>query len=238
MLARSDGVVSNVQADIGSSIAAYTAALRSRLRGPARHRASLVAEARDGLEDAAEAYRAGGLDDAAAQRQAVADFGTLPEVLPAYQAELGVVQGRRVATVLALGSPLMHLASELTWRYQPSVVAWQPPSSYRLLADVVDVGSYLIAAAAVLALVGFGVGSRWLGTARLVRVVAGGALAVVTTSLLSGLALTLFAPHLTVSWQTVAQGVASYAIFGYTAWAAARCFLITPARVERPLAGC
>lgn len=230
--------MSNGRADSDGSIAAYIAALRAQLRGPARYKASLVAEARDGLHDAAEAYRADGLDDATAQRKAVADFGRLPEVLPAYQAELGVAQGRRVAVMVAVGSPLMQVSSGLLWRYQAPAGEWRPPPAYLLLADVVDIGAYVMAAAAVLALLGFGVGSRYFGGARLARAVAAGSLAATTATLLAGFALAGFSPHMAVTWPVVVQSVASYAAFGWVTWAAVRCLAIMPARGEPRLADC
>lgn len=71
--------------------------LGARLRGPARLKADLLAEASDGLSDAAAAGRATGLDPAAAQRRAIEEFGPLALVGAAYQRELGLAQGRRTA---------------------------------------------------------------------------------------------------------------------------------------------
>jgi hypothetical protein len=90
---------------------AYLAELDATLRGPRRAKADLLAEARDHLVDATEAYEHGGLDRAAAEHAAVRDFGELAEIVPAYQAELGWVQGRRTAlTVLAVSA-----AQPLLW---------------------------------------------------------------------------------------------------------------------------
>jgi hypothetical protein len=43
--------------------------VRRRLRGPRRVKADMLAEVRDGLIDATEAYRDSGLDEDGAQRQ-------------------------------------------------------------------------------------------------------------------------------------------------------------------------
>src|SRR5207244_7286136 len=83
----------------------YVAGLGAALRGPRRVKADLLVEARDSLVDAAEAYRAEGATQAEADRQAVAEFGTLAEIVPAYQAELAVAQGRRTALLIALALP-------------------------------------------------------------------------------------------------------------------------------------
>ncbi|MFC7483449.1 permease prefix domain 1-containing protein [Luedemannella flava] len=71
----------------------YVAGLGRRLVGPARLKAELLAEARDGLVDAAETAAGRGLDAPAAQRHAVAEFGTYTQVAPAYQVELAAAQG-------------------------------------------------------------------------------------------------------------------------------------------------
>lgn len=136
------------------------------------HKASLIAEARDGLYDAVEAYQARGLDDATAQHLAVADFGTVNDVLPAYQAELAVAQGRRLAILLTVGCPVSQAVSGLAWRHLTPSGAWQPGPAYALLADTVDVGNYAIAVAAVLALLGLGIGNRFVAGVRVARAVA------------------------------------------------------------------
>jgi hypothetical protein len=66
----------------------YVTALDRTLRGPRRARRDLVTEARDSLTDCAEAYLAEGMDQAGAERMAVADFGTVAEIAPGYQEEL------------------------------------------------------------------------------------------------------------------------------------------------------
>jgi hypothetical protein len=66
-------------------------------------RADLVAEVRDGLEDAAEAHRLDGLTAYAAEVRAVDELGTVEDLVAAY-AELGAARaGRWAAIALGLG---------------------------------------------------------------------------------------------------------------------------------------
>ncbi|MEE1800719.1 permease prefix domain 1-containing protein [Streptomyces sp. JV176] len=78
----------------------YVAELNEALCGPRTVKADLLAEARDGLIDAAEAYEETGLDRASAERRAVADFGPVATVAPDYQTELALAQGRRTAVLI------------------------------------------------------------------------------------------------------------------------------------------
>ena len=78
----------------------YVAELDRALRGPRAAKADLLAEARDALVDAADAYEDSGLDRATAERRAVADFGEVRDVAPDYQTELALAQGRRTALLI------------------------------------------------------------------------------------------------------------------------------------------
>jgi hypothetical protein len=104
----------------------------------------MLAETRAGLRDAAAAHR-----DAAA---AVAEFGSVAEIAPAYQAELTAAQGRRTALLLVALFPALVLGWDLLWS---SGVAWTgpAPAAVRLLAGVQDVASWGITALAVVLLV-------------------------------------------------------------------------------------
>ena len=93
----------------------YVAGLRRRLVGPARLKDEMLAEARDGLLDAARAHEADGLDPAAARRQAIAEFGGYAEVAPAYQVELAAAQGRSTALVIAAALVALRLVAPLVW---------------------------------------------------------------------------------------------------------------------------
>jgi hypothetical protein len=63
--------------------------------------------------DATAAYEEAGLGHAAAQRQAIADFGSVDELVPAYQAELGLAQGHRTA----LAAFTLSAAQPFVWDY-------------------------------------------------------------------------------------------------------------------------
>jgi hypothetical protein len=83
-----------------SAVDAYLMELGRHLRGPRRARADLLAEARGGLIDTTEGYERRGLSTADAQRRAVAEFGSMADVAPGYQAELAVAQSRRTALLI------------------------------------------------------------------------------------------------------------------------------------------
>ncbi|GAB1511472.1 permease prefix domain 1-containing protein [Actinophytocola sp. KF-1] len=135
-------------------IAEYVVALARALHGPRRTRRSMVAEAREGLIDAAEAYRAGGAPPERAAALAVRDFGTVPEVAPSYQDELTARQGRWAAVLFALVFPGMLLGWDLLW--SSGAVrrdAGGTPELVRVLAAVQDVLTVVVAAAALALLV-------------------------------------------------------------------------------------
>ncbi len=165
----------------------YVAGLAGALRGPRKVRADLVAEARDSLTDAAEAFREAGLDEHAAQARAVREFGTYAEVVPGYQAELAVAQGRRTALLIALALPTVQQLAPLMWWHSPYTShVTASPYYYRLAEgfDYLALGGGLVAALAVIA---FGWGSRYLRDGvGLTPVVGRGALAFLAVHGLAG----------------------------------------------------
>lgn len=134
--------------------------LSRQLRGPARLKEELLAEARDGLHDAASAYQAVGLDPRAARRRAVAEFGAAAELVPAFQAELTAGQGRRLAW-LAVLLPIAMLTSDLMWWEPPAAARTAPPAAFLALVQTLDWLSYALGVAALGALVLLGAASRW-----------------------------------------------------------------------------
>jgi hypothetical protein len=120
-----------------SVVETYVAELRRSLRGPRRARADLVAEARDGLVDAAEAYQRQGMDPTAAERRAVAEFGDVQEIARQYQSELGLIQGRRTALHIVIVLAGQHLLWSGAWSGRDSTV--DAPSWYGQLAQGFDV---------------------------------------------------------------------------------------------------
>jgi hypothetical protein len=114
----------------------------------------MVAEARAGLRDAEEAYRAGGLAPERAAALAVRDFGAVGEVAPSFQEELTARQGRWAAVLFAVVFPGMLAGWDALWstglvRREPAVAN----EVVRVLATVQDVVTALVGAAAVALLV-------------------------------------------------------------------------------------
>ncbi|MCF6522647.1 permease prefix domain 1-containing protein [Streptomyces sp. JJ36] len=92
------------------------AALEAGLHGPARARARLLRELRDGLTDTVDALVREGVPADRAAREAVREFGTPEELLPGCQRELTLAQARRTARIVALTAPLFLLACGLLVR--------------------------------------------------------------------------------------------------------------------------
>jgi hypothetical protein len=152
----------------GYLIDEYIAGLSRRLAGPRRVKADLLAEARDGLVDAAEAYVDAGLPASAAVVRALADFGEHRQVMADYQAELAAAQGRRTAVLVAVVMPALMLVSRLMWTGSPwSASGPAPVSRYLLLASAFNVLQVTAAIMALLTLLGYGWGSRFLPAARI-----------------------------------------------------------------------
>ncbi|WP_327005587.1 permease prefix domain 1-containing protein [Dactylosporangium sp. NBC_01737] len=209
----------------------YVDGLAAALRGQRQHRQEMVTEARDSLLDAAEAYVEAGHDPLDAQRRAVADFGTHRQVVPGYQAELATLQGRRTATWIALVLPVMTLLEPLMW-WDTSWSTDRASHVYWVLVDHFQYTSFLAAAAAGLAIVGFGWGSRFLRDglqyARLV-----GQATVVFLGMHALLGATVFVLSLrqwpaAATWPPVLIGmVVNTAAFGYAGCLAVRCVSAT-----------
>jgi hypothetical protein len=103
------------------------------LTGPARLKSDLLTEARDSLTDAAEGYRAGGIDPAEAERRAVSEFGSVAQLANGYQAELAATTIRTLALRIIAVTALLRSSADLMWRGAP----WTgpvPSDGYRLLS--------------------------------------------------------------------------------------------------------
>ena len=92
-----------------SPIEAYLAELAELLHGPRRRRARILAELRDGLHEAAEAYRTSASSPAAAERQAVAGFGSPRAVADAFAGELATAYARRTIAAYIVTGPLVGI---------------------------------------------------------------------------------------------------------------------------------
>jgi hypothetical protein len=141
---------------IDERIDEYVAGLSRRLTGPRRAKTDLLAEARDGLADAAEAYTAAGLPAPEAAARAVSDFGSYRQVVPAYQIELAVAQGRLTGLLVMIAMPLGIGLSQLM------LGGNAPDSGFLLVAHMFQVLQLTALIMAALTLLGYGWGSRYL----------------------------------------------------------------------------
>lgn len=211
--------------------------LSQHLRGPRRIRADMVAEARHSLVDAAESYQDAGLAPVDARRRAVAEFGSYPEVVPDYQAELAVAQGRRTVLLIAVALPLLVLAAPLMWWRSPWAGQSQLPAGYARLTAGFDVLSVAGALLAVLVLVGYGWGSRYIRDGvYLTEVVGWCGLTFLLVHGVSGVVIYLWSahqwPHMLV-WPPVWAGAATMVTaFNYAAVCVWRCLAVSRAQRE------
>lgn len=177
-------------------IDAYIAELHGSLRGPRRARTDLVTEARDSLVDATEAYQCAGLDRGDAERRAVREFGDVRTIAAAYQAELGLVQTRRTATLVLLVIGSQAAITDVAWRLVANLgYTWRPNAAYALLAETVDWVGYATLAVAALILLACGIGARWTRVdRRIARVTGVAGLAVCGFFVPASAVLTAFSP--------------------------------------------
>jgi hypothetical protein len=145
-----------------SKIEAFVAELDDKLRGPRSVKADMLAEVRDGLLDATEAYKHSGLDEDGAQRQAVADFGAVPEVAADYQVELGLSQARRTGVLISVALAAQPVAWHLLWH----LVGRQGDSTttYLTVNAIVRWAGTAAIAGGLLTVIALGVGTRYLGS--------------------------------------------------------------------------
>jgi hypothetical protein len=134
------------------AVAAHVAALERALRGPARVRRSMIAEVRDGLEDAAACHRERGLDPPRAAAAAVRDFGQVGEVAPLLQEELTACQARATSALLAVAFPGLLVAWDLLWSSGVARSEAPPPPAVGVLARLMDAQSILVGLTAVVLL--------------------------------------------------------------------------------------
>ncbi|MEU8296621.1 permease prefix domain 1-containing protein [Micromonospora sp. NPDC048909] len=174
------------------SVEGHLRELAARLHGPARLKSDLLTEARHGLQDAVEAYRAGGLPAAEAERRAVAEFGSPAQLLPAWQAELAVAALRGLSLRVLAFAATLAVAGDLTWRGSSwSSDGPHPPAGYLLLSRSVS-GIWLVAlAVAVVGLLLVTVTARSArpGPAVLARLVGTGLTGLLGLGVLAGAAL-------------------------------------------------
>ena len=208
----------------------YADGLAAALRGPRRLRADLVAEARDSLLDATEAHIDAGLPPTAAAQRAVAEFGRHREIVPGYQRELAAAQGKRTVLWMATALPLLHLFAPLMWWRAPWQSMADPGMGYWTLTADYDYLSLGASLAAVILLVGFGWGSRYIGdSVRYAWAVGIGVLGFLIVHGAAGAAVFAFSAYhwpQMVTWPPVlVGGVLNGLAFGYATLTAWRCIM-------------
>lgn len=141
-------------------VESYLTGLSRALHGPRRRKADLMAEARDSLVDATEAFEADGLSPREAAERAVEDFGDLAEVVPGYRSELGIAQGRRTAILLfgvMIAQPIVWLENTWSWTQHPD----SDIAAVAILNQLVQVVGTLSMVGSVLVLIATGLGLRY-----------------------------------------------------------------------------
>jgi hypothetical protein len=194
-----------VSATASHVIDEYVAGLSRRLTGPRRAKVDLITEARDGLTDAADAYAEAGFSVEEAAAQAVSDFGSYRQVVPGYQTELAVAQGRFTAVLIVIAMPVGMGLSRFMLSANP------PTSGYLLVAHTYQVLQLTALIMAALTLLGYGRGSRYLPAEQvpaavlLTRLMGIGVLFFVTAQVGTGIIVYAWSPH---TWPPTLAGAA------------------------------
>ncbi len=135
----------NTVATIGKRpIETYLAELRHRLpRG--RSSRDVLAEVQDGLEDAAAAYRSGGMAGIDAEQRAVTEFGGADQISALIRTELGASSGFRAAIVVAIGYPLMLALWAKYYAMFGSEARWDNGEPGDVAFTVVGIAGFVLA---------------------------------------------------------------------------------------------
>jgi hypothetical protein len=187
-------------------IDAYVAELGAALRGPRRAKIDLLAEARDSLIDATEAYQAGGLDRTDAERAALRDFGRLDEIVPGYQAELGIAQGRRTVLLVLFVFAAQPFIWGYAYRWVTNTSAEDPRTGFQIADELVETLGGVTILVAMLAVLAYRIGMRRPAVrTRLARITGVAGLVVAAAFASLALVLTLLRPLLVINlmWTVV-----------------------------------
>ncbi|OEV02999.1 permease prefix domain 1-containing protein [Streptomyces oceani] len=202
----------------------HAADLAARLRGPARAKARMVREIRDGLYDTVAAHTERGTRPELAAQRAVREFGTPEELAPSCQQELTIIQARRTARVLALTVPLPLGMWWLSGGTGSDVGGNQLPRTVELFAALpagVWLAAVLLAVATYLAT---GPLSRWLPTPHRLPTVIAWTGSIAATAMGTLTLLLVLASPWSASWPQVAVAGALVAVpHGLVAASARAC---------------
>ncbi|MEV6132521.1 permease prefix domain 1-containing protein [Streptomyces violaceusniger] len=141
----------------------YIADLTALLHGPARAKARMIEEIRDGLTETVATHTRGGSAPDRAADDAVREFGTPEELAPVCQRELTIAQARHTAWAVSLTAPFLTAC----WYLTSSTAHGQDglvPRTAQLLATQLTVVIGAIALLAALALAVTGTLARRLPT--------------------------------------------------------------------------
>lgn len=179
-----------------SVVEAYLRDLGGELRGPRRVKAGLLREAADHLDDATEAYLRAGLDPDRARARAVADFGSVAEIAPAFQTTLAVAASRRTAWTFFAGTLPQPFLWDSGLEISRRLHAEDPHTPvFAVLDFLVEGVGLVVMLGVVLAIAATGIGNRWIHAGRgIARFTAIGSLVCATVIPATGLTMILLSP--------------------------------------------
>jgi hypothetical protein len=218
----------------------YVRTLDRTLTGPGRLKGDMLREARHGLADAAEGYQEEGLPRAEAERRAVADFGDVRALAPAYQTELGLDAARRLALKMVLVPALFAALADFMWRGSPwstSTTGAHPPAGYMLISQTQDYLGYVWAGLALAAYLWLAwAARRGRPTGRVtVRAIGLVTLSIVALTSLAGAVVYVWSVSLwdaALTWPPmIAGGLLVGAAYSWLAYSAVTCLIAAPRRV-------
>lgn len=205
----------------------YLTALAAGLHGPARVKARMLSELRDGLVDATAAQISDGEPYQHAARRAVREFGTADELIPGCQQELTIAQTRHTARVLTLTATLLIGCWHLIWITNDGRAGEGLP---RIVAVLSANLAGLVAAAALLAattLAATGLLARWLPTPRRLPLAVAWAGTLTSAAMAVSTLMLAAASAFTTSWLLTVVGgalaAASHAVLAASARACRHC---------------
>jgi hypothetical protein len=102
-------LATNTDARPEDAVADYLSDVAAQLYGPRRRRAAILAELRDGLDQATEDNIAAGLTPDQAAAAAITQFGTPQAVADAFSGELATAYARRTIALFIITGPLVGI---------------------------------------------------------------------------------------------------------------------------------